>query len=431
MRWESVSKLACIAAVWGLSQAPAAAQSLPNYVIVERVGGDASFGGSGTAASNAATALFLDTFLPSTATQTLPGTSYSLPTAPSGSNLIMTDSGSATSNGYFTRFADGTGYAISGYNATVGTASVANSNPATITRTVGTLTGAISYSGGGSLNSSTGFTDGPSGNFRSVATVDGSAFYASTNAGIRYQSTPGSVTTTTQIVGNNTRNVRIQANTLFFSSSSGTPANNGIFMVGTAGVLPSTATAATQLPGLGTSGTGTPSAYSFVFFNNPLNSSNYAGTGFDTLYIADDRTNTSGGIQRWVFDDLAATWTLTGTFNYTQNANQNGARGLVATLDTTDPQNPVVQLWATSVGAASATRNDLFTLTDTLTSTGGTFGSDVVLATSPNNTFFRGVEIAAVPEPTTYALIGLTGLCTTGVWYQRRRKLMSNRFARV
>lgn len=411
-----------------LTQGVAPAQTLPNYVIVERIGGDASFGGSATTATSAATATFLDTFNPVTASQLLPGFSYSMPTAPAGANLSSTDSGTATSNGYFTRFADGTGFATTGYNAAVGTAGVAGSNPATINRVMGTLTGQISYIGGGTLTTSTGFNDGVSNNFRSIATVDGTAFWGSTAGGIRYQNTPGSVTSTLAVTSVNTRNVRIFNNTLFYSSSSGTAANNGIFTVGTVGTLPTSASATTQLPGLGTSGTGTPSAYSFYLFNNPLNLNNYAGTGLNTLYIADDRSSTSGGIQRWVYDGI--NWGLTATFNYVGNSNLNGARGLVATFDTSGA-SPVVNIWATSIGSATTpTQNDLFFLSDTLTDVGGAFGSATTLATSPLNTFFRGVELAAVPEPSTYALIGFTGMLMTGSWYYRRRQQQRLRFSR-
>lgn len=421
--------LAVAAGVLLVGQGLLQAQTLPSYVIVERIGGDSNYGGSVTAASSVATAVFLDTFNPNTALQTLPGFSYSMPTVALGANQASTDSGSATSNGYLTRLADGTGYAITGYNATVGTAGVAGSNPATINRVMGTLTGTISYTGGGSINTSTGFNDGVSNNFRSIASVDGTAFWGSTAGGIRYQNTPGSVTSTIATTAVNTRNVRIFNNTLFYAASSGTAANNGIFVAGTVGVLPTTASVTTtQLPGLGTSGTGTPSAYSFYLFNNPLNANDYSGTGLNTLYIADDRTSTSGGIQRWMYDGI--NWTLTGTFNYTGNSNLNGARGLTATIDTSGA-SPVVNLWATGIGATGAIQNDLFFVTDTLTGVGGAFDAGLTLATSPTNTFFRGVEIAAVPEPSTYALMGVTGLVTAGTWYYRRQREAKSRFARV
>ncbi|MFT3879997.1 MAG: PEP-CTERM sorting domain-containing protein [Gemmatales bacterium] len=62
----------------------------------------------------------------------------------------------------------------------------------------------------------------------------------------------------------------------------------------------------------------------------------------------------------------------------------------------------------------------------------GAASTSFLLATADTNTVFRGVALTvAVPEPTTYALIGMTGIVGAGVWFQRRRKLQTARFARI
>jgi hypothetical protein len=379
------------------------AQTIP-YVLVERIGGDANYGGSATTATSAATAVFFDSFSPFTAGQVLPGRLPSLAMPTVQGTLALTDSGVATSDGQFTRYVNGNGFAIAGFDANLGTASVASSNPATTSRTIGTI------SPGLAVNTSTGFNNGPSNNFRSVATADGSAFWASTAGsaaapGMLYVSTLGSVNNATSIANGNYRVTRIFNNSLFASSASAAP-GLGISLIGSAGSLPTSITTTTLLPGTG--GTGS-SNYGFYLFGNPLNSNNWNATGLNTLYVADDRTAASGGgLLRYVFD--GANWNLTATTAYTGDNNAGGLRGLTATIDLSGP-SPLVHLWATSTGlATAATQNDLVQIDDTLTAVGGTFGSFTTLATSPTNTFFRGVEFAAIPEPTSLALTGATVL---------------------
>jgi hypothetical protein len=396
------------------------AQTIP-YVVVERIGGDANYGGSATAATSAATAVFFDRFSPFTASQSLPSPLPSLAMPTAQGTLAVTDSGVAASDGQFTRFVNGAGFAVAGFDANLGTASVASSNPATTSRTVGAI------SPGFAVNTSTGFNNGPSNNFRSAATVDGSAFWASTAGtatapGMLYVSTLGSVNNATTIANGNYRVTRIFNNSLFASSASATP-GLGISLIGSAGALPTSITSTTLLPGTG--GTGS-SNYGFYLFNNPLNANNWNATGLNTLYVADDRVAASGGgLLRYVFD--GANWNLSATAAYTLDNNAGGLRGLTATIDLGGP-SPVVHLWGTSTGLATgANQNDLVQIDDTLSAVGGTFGSFNTLATSPTNTFFRGVEFAAIPEPTTVALIVAT-ISGIGIFaysrFVRRKRLL-------
>lgn len=411
-----MSRFTWFVALWVLCPAALLAQSLPPYVMVERIGGTGAFGPGASALTTAATAVYLDQFFPSTATQTSPLQTVSLPTVVNGAQLRLTDTGTGTTAGYFTRFSNGQGYVVGGYDANLGTASVATTAPASVFRTVAVITPSGSSF---TVDTSTGFNDGgATPGPRSVASIDGTSSWTGTGSGIRYQNTPGSVTSTTSIVTNNLRSVRIQDSTLFFSTSS------AMFMAGTAGSAPTASVTPTALPGsfnnspAGSNGTGTPIANSFYFFNNPLNANTWNGTTYNTLYLADERTAANGGgIQRWVYD--GTNWVNTGSLGYTLNGNGGGVRGLSASIDLTNPLQPLVNLWATSIQTSA---NNLVFLSDTLSAGSGSFGSFTTLATAPTNTVFRGVDIAAIPEPTTVIFLGGAGLMTAGAFFYRRRR---------
>jgi hypothetical protein len=409
-------KLCAAALAAGALGAPAAHAQvfIPGDLVVERVG-------DGTAAlGSVATASFLDQYDPLAAAQLTPLTSTALPTTvgTSGGALAATDSGSATSNAQFTRTLNGQALVVTGYNSAPGTAGVAGSNPATTNRSIALVTSPSL------VNTTNGFSDGPSNNFRSVASVDGAAFYLSTAGtatapGIQFKSATSTVTTTTPILNGNERNVRIlsgaNGNSLFVSSASANGPGVGIALVGTAGTLPTALVTGAVLPGTATSGTGTPSPYGFDLFDNPLNPNSYLGTGFNLLYVADDRTTaTGGGIQRWEYN--GSTWALDATLGTTGTG---GARGLTGSIT-----NNVVTLFATTAETSS---NNLIGFTDTVTGsfagggTGGVFSPLTTLATAGTNEAFRGVDFAptGVPEPGTMALCGLAA---AGVASRRLRR---------
>lgn len=377
----------------------ASAQVIPTYITVERIGTGAA------GLTSAATDVFLDRYDATTAGQGSPLGTITFPTTVSGSNRRLTDTGSGTSAGQFTRYVNGQGYAVPGYDAALATPTVATTSPATVNRVIGNVNSSFA------VDTQTGYSNGGSFNFRSVASVDGSSFYGTTSSatdGIIYVPSAGSIGSFTQIFGANSRVVRIFNNSLFYSTSSATAANNGVFLLGTAGTLPTASATSTQLPGLGASGTGTPNSWGFYMFDNPLNSNNWNGTGLDTLYFADERsTANGGGLQRWVYD--GTTWNLTGTF-------ASPARGLTATIDVSG----LVSIWYTTVETSA---NTLSFTQDALTATGGAFTSRTILATAAANTVFRGVDLGlmvSVPEPSTYAFIGLTGFFGLQ-WYLRRK----------
>lgn len=310
-----------------------------------------------------------------------------------GSRLTM--SGTATSEGAITLSAaagQGRYLSFAGYDAAATTSGVASTlnNDAAGTgptrRVVGqidTWSGAVTYANYGQTYSGNNIRSAVFDEINNVNIISGPS--ATGVSGIRSGAAAGG-TSTTGLSGTaaNFRNVNIFNGQVFASSASGA-VNFGVALI--------SGGTATLLPGL-PSATG-PSPYDFFFSNDR------------TLYIADDRTTTSGGLQKWVRtggvanDTVSGTWTLSTTFNLANIAGTGnaGLRGLAGEV-----VGGAVNLFAIS------TDNRLVTITD-----GVGIPSFTVLATAPTNTNWRGVEI--IPTPGTAALLTLGGLLAS--WRRR------------
>ena len=337
-------------------------------LVVLRVGdGSAALGSSSTA-------VFLDEYSPSgTLVQAHP-----LPT--SGAN-VLSNSGSATSEGQITLSQDTYYLLLAGYNTGPGTASIANTPSSTINRKLLRVDNGDGYT---AQTSSSAFN---ANNIRGGVTSGNDFWAAGTSStagtnGIQYfgTATPAQVSSTIT----NTRVVNIFNGQLYFSTGS---APVGIYAVGSG--LPVTSS---QVSTLVIAGTGTsPSPYGFSF--NPTS---------DICYIADDRTPANGGgIQK--FTKSGGVWTL----QYTLSVGTVGARGL--TIDWSG-SNPVVYATTTE-----STGNRIIKITDT-----GSGSSYTTLATAATNTIFRGITFAPIPLPspttTTLAasLVGSTSAILNG-----------------
>ena len=359
-------------------------------VVVERVGDGT------TTLSSAATAVSVIEMSKAGVTKQ----QLDLPT--SGSTQV-TDSGSATSNGYLNVY---NGYlGVSGYNAASGTASVASSNTK-----VGTV---IGQDGNVSTATRTLFpTSGTmpftANNFRSMIATGANTFYASgtgsgtpSTGGVWYANNGSFTQISSTATGQptNMRNVEIYGGNLYTSSAAST--GNGVWQIGTG--LATTAGQTNTL--LINAGTGA-STYGFVLFDT-----NSDGTN-DLAYLADDRTTAGGGLQKWVL--TGGTWTNswsvlvngTGATSTTAGTGFAGIRGLTGTWDALNG----AQLFATTTETSN---NRLIAFSDT----GSTPTSFTNLASAGTNYVFRGVDLTAVPAPGAAALVGLAGLITN-----RRRK---------
>ena len=302
-----------------------------------------------------------------TAVQTI-----ALPT--SGANQV-TDSGSATSNGYLNVYNGLVG--IPGYNSAAGSGSVAASNTK-----VGTVIGSDGNVASRTLFPTSGTIPFTGNNFRSMIPTGSNTFYATgtgsgTSGGIWYAN--GSAFTQISTTVTNTRNVEIYNGQLYFSTGSGTP---GIYSVGSG--LP-TATGQTSTAQIST-GTGS-SPYGFVMFDTDGNGA------IDRAYIADDRTSAGGGLQKWTFNGTSWTnsWSLlvnsTNQLSATAGSGFAGLRGLSGSF-----ANGVATLYATT---NEALNNRMISIVDSGLTTPT---SAISLASAGANYVFRGLDL--VPDNT-------------------------------
>ena len=359
-------------------------------VVVERIGNGT------TALTSAATAV-------SVIEMNTAGVTQQQLDLPTSGGTQVTDSGSATSNGYLNVY-NGL-LAVSGYNAASGTASVAGTN-----NKVGTVIGSD-----GNVSNATRTVFPTSGtmpftnnNFRSMIATGANTFYASgtgsgtpSTGGLWYANNGSFTQISSTATGQptNMRNVEIYGGNLYTSSAAST--GNGVWQIGT-GLATTAGQTSTLLINAGAGA----STYGFVLFDT-----NSDGTN-DLAYLADDRSTAGGGLQKWVL--TGGTWTnswsvlvnATGATSTTAGTGFAGIRGLTGTWDALNG----AQLFATTTETSN---NRVIGFSDT----GTTPTSFTNLASAGTNYVFRGVDLTAVPAPGAAALLGLAGLITN-----RRRK---------
>jgi hypothetical protein len=407
--------LLALAASLCLTAAPAHAGPISTVdptVVVLRVGDGA------TAFSNAA-AVFLEEYaigfngagIPTTAThvQTIPVPMAPVTGTPPGTKLAI--GGTASLEGGLNFSADGQYLMFTGNDAVVGETNSGKRK----------IVGRLDLAGNVTLDAIYGPGTTASGNaIRTVTSLDGNQYWfgegggAAGTPGIAYRpwqgpntpTPPGtdSVTLSTQ----NTRRLEIYNGQLYVGTGAGS-----IFGVATVGS--GTPTSGTQtltiLPGMPTA-TG-PSPVDFFFADD------------NTLYVADDRTNSNGGLQKWV--QSAGTWSLAYTKNIvTTNAGyQNGLRGLTGGMVGTDG---TVTLFGTSTFGTAGGTNFLVGISDTL---GNTSAANVTVNMLANSgsiptaggsiANFRGLEAIGIviPEPCSLGLLAVGSILFSGA---RRRR---------
>ena len=325
----------------------------------------------GTPLSNASTAAFIDEYTP---TGTLVQ-SIALPTAASGSNNPLTISGTSTSDGSLNRSSDGNFLVVTGYGTAPGTTGVTGTTSAAVPRVIGRI--AVD----GTVDTTTALNTFSGNNFRGATSVDGNNFWAvGGNSGVQYAALGATGASFTNISNapTNIRTISIFDGNLYANSGSGA---FRLTQVGTG--LPTTAGQVTaNIPGSPT--TGSP----YGFFYADLD----AGVaGVDTLYVADDTTNstTAGGVSKYSL--VGGTWVSNGVIAAGLTASPSlvsGVRGLTGSVSGT-----TVTLFGTSNGTAGSITDTLFSIVDAS-------GYNAALAATPTlittlasaNALFRGVS---------------------------------------
>lgn len=375
---------ACLASLFLLAPVVApAAPFTPGNLVVVRIGD----GGATAPASGSAVATYLLEYTPAgVLVQTI-----ALPTAAAGSNSILTNTGTSTSDALLTRSANGAYLVLTGYDAALGTAALTSTASTANNRIIGRV------AANGTVDTSTRIGDAFSGtsnsssNIRSAATVNGTSFYAvGSNSGVRYVPFANSATAATTALNTtgsvNNRGVNIFGGNLYVSSAAG--AAFGISQVGTG--LPTTASQTTALlPGFpATTG---PSPYSFYFADLSA-----TVPGVDVVYVADERTAAEGGIQKWSL--VGSTWVMNGSIASTQAVRGLDGRTTGTTVSLVASGSGGLYLVADNAGYNAAPST-------------ATLPAPIVAAPAGNGVF-RGATFAPVATATatlaSQALPGLT-----------------------
>jgi len=302
-----------------------------------------------TTPTGASTAVFLDEYTTSGSLVQ----SVAMPSSPSGSNAPLTLSGTAASEGAIVPSVDGRYLTVAGYGVAPDTLSVASTTSAKVNRVVARI------DANAAMDISTILTDASSGNnIRGAVTNDGTAFWiAGAAGGVRYAALGATTSTQLSTTVTNTRVINIFNNQLYVSSNKSSCF--GVSSVGS-GVPTTSGQTITLLNGFPTS-TSSPNGFSI---------------NGNTIYVADDRTDGTGGVQKWKYS--GSTWSLAYLL---APSSGTGAIGLV--VDWTNP-NPVIY--------ATTTDNKIVTVTDA-----GSGSSFTTLATGAAKTLLHGVSFTPRP----------------------------------
>jgi hypothetical protein len=304
-----------------------------------------------------------------------------LPTAPSGSNLALTLIDNDAAEGDLTTSVDGRFVVMGGHDYVPG-----------VTISAAKCVGAL-IDASGTVNTSIDVTSAVAGggDVRSAASIDGNEIWVSgsatdTTGGLWYMPIPGTTTNQVQVVetsstGPQPRWLRIATvaggqQQLYGDSNTNPP---GLFAVGsgtpTTSVAPSSLTLLSGLPT-----TAKASPYAFAFFN--------VG-GVETLYVADDRTASGGGIAKFTLGS-GGTWTNVWSI---AGENPDGGTGVVGVRGLAGYATGNTVTLMASTGMPGDQPDQLIVIVDT----GAGTPLPQIVATASSNETFRG--IAVPPHP--------------------------------
>jgi hypothetical protein len=353
-----------VVALLGVSSAPVAASGPSDLIDVVLLTGNGALSSGGTATSIVPVAW-------NGTSATVGATFATLPTADSGSQHALVESGSASSDSQLSLSTNGNYLTLGGYDAPVGTSKVGSATG--VNRTMARIDAA------GNVDTSTALTDAFAGaNLRAVATVDGSQYWgagdgtggatgALKNVGVVTAGFGASTSTAVETATKQAVDVAVTSDgAVFFTQKAGS-ASKGIWETvgGTTSFLASE-----------------PDPYGLVL----LHTGSTIGNAPDTIYVADPNgvdngTSPAGGIYKYSFN--GATWVADGSV---LGPSIEGLAGRV------QPDGSV-QLYATTFDGGAG-GNQLLTLTDSSGFGDTITGSFTTVATAAPNTAYKGVAFA-------------------------------------
>lgn len=338
--------------------------------------------GTGTSAlSNKATPFFLEEHTTTGAivqSIQLPSNNAAL----TGSNKVITVSGTATSEGLITRSENGLYLIFTGYNASdTSTGSVVTTVDSIVNRVVGRIDAS------GIINTTTALKDVSSrNNIRSATSQDGNSFWiTSATGGIRYATLGANTSTLISSSPANNRALTIYGGQLYASTASTASSDSGrrfsIYSIGNG--LPTTRATVKRSNGIDTNYNGVipklvTSPYQFSILSLP--------SGI-VLYIADAGVNATvgHGIQKYSLVDT--TWVYNGAIATPAPSNSEILTGLVASAN------------GNSVSLYGTTSKNLLFVNDQTGYNAAPTATYTILDTAIKNTVFRGLAFAPVATP--------------------------------
>jgi autotransporter passenger strand-loop-strand repeat protein len=253
-------------------------------------------------------------------------------------------------------------------------------------------------------------------NPRSVVTVNGVTFYVSGQGngtdgteGVFMAEDGASSATPIYNSTTDTRDVEIANGQLYVSIDS--KLNNGGGLYDFGATLPISATAPTELPGIGASvvlTAGTANSVNAADIGQSVNLSpeQYFFADADTLYVADGGDPKEGGLgdgglQKWSLVDgsWVLDYTLSEGLNQIPDTDASGTTGLIGLTGTVEGANVI--LYATNETVAETDQTYLYGITDSLGATSLPTGeSFTLLETAAPDTLIRGVAFAPTSSST-------------------------------